>query len=113
MVNTTLVVIGILCSPGIREDYVELGQAIHAGIAVLEGAISEVTAATVFPEIGTSLILSLMIAAAGIVAVLLLLWPLLTSCGSLLLRIHFFSNASARPPRVLTRSFPLYLPHLP
>ena len=31
---------------------------------------------------------------------------------------HFFSkyvylNASARPPRVLTRSFPLYLPHLP
>ena len=40
------------------------------------------------------------------------LWPLLTSCGSLLLRI-FFPNASARPPRVLTRSFPLYLPHLP
>lgn len=74
VVNTTLVVIGILCSPGIREDYVELGQAIHAGIAVLEGAISEVTAATVFPEIGTSLILSLMIATASIVAVLLLKW---------------------------------------
>ena len=33
------------------------------------------------------------------------LWPLLTSCGSLLLRI--FPHASARPPRVLTRSFPL------
>ena len=39
------------------------------------------------------------------------LWPLLTSCRSLLLRIFFL--ASARPPRVLTRSFPLYLPHLP
>ena len=38
------------------------------------------------------------------------LWPLLTSCRSLLLRIFF---ASARPPRVLTHSFPLYLPHLP
>lgn len=74
VVNATLVVIGILCSPGIREDYAELGQAIHAGIVILEGAISEVTAATVFPEIGTSLILSPMIAAAGIVAVLLLKW---------------------------------------
>ena len=27
--------------------------------------------------------------------------------------VHFFPNASARPPRVLTRSFPLYPPHLP
>ena len=38
------------------------------------------------------------------------LWPLLTSCSSLLLRIFFeyvYSNASARPPRVLTHSFPL------
>ena len=46
----------------------------------------------------------------------LVLWPLLTSCRSLLLRIFFeyvYLNASARPPRVLTRSFPLYLPHLP
>ena len=47
----------------------------------------------------------------------LVLWPLLTSYSSLLLRIFFFfeyvySNAPARPPRVLTRSFPLYLPHL-
>ena len=47
----------------------------------------------------------------------LVLWPLLTSCRSLLLRTFFFDyiylNASVRPPRVLTRSFPLYLPHLP
>ena len=43
------------------------------------------------------------------------LWPLLTSCSSLLLRIFFricLPNASARPPRVLTHSFPLYLSHL-
>ena len=44
------------------------------------------------------------------------LWPLLTSCSSLLLRIFFrirLLDASARPPRVLTHSFPLYLPYLP
>ena len=44
------------------------------------------------------------------------LWPLLTSCSSLLLRIFFrirLLHASARPPRVLTHSFPLYLPYLP
>ena len=45
------------------------------------------------------------------------LWPLLTSHSSLLLRIFFFRirllDAPARPPRVLTRSFPLYLPYLP
>ena len=44
------------------------------------------------------------------------LWPLLTSHSSLLLRIFFrirLLDAPARPPRVLTRSFPLYLPYLP
>ena len=44
------------------------------------------------------------------------LWPLLTSHSSLLLRIFFrirLLNASVRPPRVLTHSFPLYLPYLP
>ena len=45
------------------------------------------------------------------------LWPLLTSHSSLLLRIFFFRirllDASVRPPRVLTHSFPLYLPYLP
>ena len=46
----------------------------------------------------------------------LVLWPLLTSHSSLLLRIFFnmsTPNTPVRPPRVLTRSFPLYLPHLP
>ena len=44
------------------------------------------------------------------------LWPLLTSHSSLLLRIFFpirLLNAPVRPPRVLTHSFPLYLPYLP
>ena len=45
------------------------------------------------------------------------LWPLLTSHSSLLLRIFFFRirllYAPVRPPRVLTHSFPLYLPYLP
>ena len=44
------------------------------------------------------------------------LWPLLTSHSSLLLRIFFrirLLDAPMRPPRVLTHSFPLYLPHLP
>ena len=46
-----------------------------------------------------------------------LLWARLTSHSSLLLRIFFFEyvyfDAPVRPPRVLTHSFPLYLPHLP
>ena len=44
------------------------------------------------------------------------LWPLLTSHSSLLLRIFFrirLLHAPVRPPRVLTHSFPLYLPYLP
>ena len=44
------------------------------------------------------------------------LWPLLTSHSSLLLRIFFrirLLDASVRPPRVLTHSFPLYPPYLP
>ena len=54
----------------------------------------------------------------------LVLWPLLASHSLLLLRIfliffeRIFSNTSTsntlvRSPRVLTRSFPLYLSHLP
>ena len=64
--------------------------------------------------LGTYICFALLVCSA--LPIVMVLWLLLTSCSSLLLRIFFricLLDASARPPRVLTHSFPLYLPYLP
>lgn len=69
-----LMSMGVCISPSIRADIEELGLTVKATVSVMNDVISMMTIATPFPEIGTMLLLSLLIAVVGIFAGQFIRW---------------------------------------
>lgn len=69
-----LMSMGVCISPSIRADIEELGLTVKATVSVMNDVISMMTIATPFPEIGTMLLLSLLIAVLGIFAGQFIRW---------------------------------------